>query len=318
MFIRDFSAMEDSDGLIFTARGNHHNQDNIMSCLIYVPTNLPSNRIKSPNKRYFKIPDQTGYGLLSSNMPQKLYTNPITQETYPVVKSGDIVNIIDPINALEDVLNNKKYNHLEEFVLHLENIGIPRDCLGIFGSIMLDFEQINFHDFDMIIYGIENKDKYMNSRGEFFSNLGYESVSDQELEDITRNIALKQNPIGYDLMHPVSINRQLSCMIKYGELFSVKFGYLPEETYNPLIFPPKQEITLEATVIDDSRGFFLPYTYIVNDGESDFTIQTYDFAYFSAAFNGQKVKIRGIERETTELNLITLQQPHHYISPILK
>ena len=317
MFIRDFSAMEDKDGLIFTARGNNHDEAIIRACLIYVPTELPSSRIRRPDKRYFKIPDQTGYGFLSSNMPQKLHTHPITHETYPAVKLDDIVKVIDPIEALRTVLENNEYPQLEEFVSHLRQMGIPRDHLGLFGSVMLGFEQTNFHDFDLIVYGVQNKDRYVASRTGLFSDFGYESVSDSELEDITRNIAMKQNPIGFDLMHPVSINRQLSCMVRSGDLFSVKFGYLPEETQKPMLFPPKGEVKLCATVVDDSRAFFMPYTYVVNDGRKDYIVQTDDFAFFSAAFRGQRVRILGMQRECPDINLITLQKPHHYISPEL-
>ncbi|PIU88630.1 hypothetical protein COS64_03275 [archaeon CG06_land_8_20_14_3_00_37_11] len=318
MFIRDFSAIEDKDGLIFTARGNNNNENIIRCCLIYVPTELPSNRVRKPDKKYFKIPDQTGYGFLSSNMFNKLYTDPITQETYPVVKVNNIVKVIDPIKSLQSILESNEYPQLEEFVSHIESMRIPKQSLGIFGSVMLGFEQNNFHDFDLIVYGIKNKNKYMNSRAKLFSDFGYESVSNSELENITKNIAMKENPIGFNLMHPVSINRQLSCMVRNNDLFSIKFAYLPEETQKPLLFPPKGDIKIEGIVTDDSRAFFMPYTYIVHNSKEEYIIQTYDFAYFSAAFKDQNVKIQGMLRKCPFANLITVQKPYHYISPELK
>jgi len=315
MFVRDFSAIEDRDGLIYTARCNQFDPERIRCCLVYVPTNLPSIRENKGGKKYLKIPDETGFTLLRSNLPSKLYTDPLTQDTYPAIPSNEVVHKLDPIDRLEDILARNDFPLLTNVINFFEEHGIERRFIGLFGSVMLNFKQKKLNDIDLILYGIKNHQKYIQLRKEMISKYGYTEVPYSETERIAAQPAMANAPIGFELILPIISNRESTGLIKNNDRLSIKFSYLPEETRPVLRFPPLEETRMEGEVVDDTEAFFLPYTYKVSANGRVYTIQTLNFAYFSAAFAGQKVSIFGTLRNNSERDLITLSKPYHYISP---
>ncbi len=136
--IRDF--LETKDGWIFAVADYYHS-NGIRSMLRYVPD--PCGERVSEGKRYRKLDFDDAFAFLRKERPNYV-------QDLHVVPEEDVLRLYAPSDGLKKVVETDP--RVRKIVTILSDAGIPRDQMGITGSMLMGLHGLS-SDIDFVVYG---------------------------------------------------------------------------------------------------------------------------------------------------------------------
>ena len=306
----DFDYLEDKNGRFYRVIGHRYSPERLRVCLSYVPT-LAKSEYTNKGVHYLKLSDELGYMAARANFPDLVYQHPLTQQVFIALPSKMIKELYDPRKKLKQVISAHTHPILNKFVSCLVESGIKECQIGIHGSLLLGLKE-KVRDYDLVIYGFDNLSVYRQSLPKYVQ-AGFNPASAEEIRTLTLS-ALRNHPIGFERMYLARRSRRDTLLQHGAYIFSIHFSYEELEGVSEEIGKPVSPIRIKGVLLDDSKGFFAPYTYPVQVNKEIYRVIAYSFAYYSAVAIGEKTDVFGILREN---KVITIDEPYHFITPVM-
>ena len=162
-----------TSGLVFSVHSNSHGEDMVFASPKYVPyqlrpTEFWGHRWTILENSYSRI----GWRMFSNEQIEATYD--WLEATFPdhilhtpklgrlcVVPMQTVVHHFRPTEALQKLIRSCARDELQDAAVKLalqlsDNAKIPRDEIGVTGSIMLNSHTVGFSDIDLVIYGYNN------------------------------------------------------------------------------------------------------------------------------------------------------------------
>lgn len=310
--LRDFDYLEDKRWRFYRVIGDTHPAGRVRVCLSYVPTPVKSPYIRH-GRSYLKVSDELGYIVVRANFPELIYKDSLTQQQFIALAIEDIKHTYYPRLALKRMVQHGSHRTLNGFVSLLVDNGIDIGQIGIHGSLLLGLRQESY-DFDLVIYGVGNCHLFRRILPQLKEG-GFAEAGDQVIKSLALN-ALRNHPVGLDRMYRAKLARSHTLLCADDCYFSIHFSY-DEGEYEDIganVGRPVSVATFKGVVLDDSKSYFTPSTYIVQDSNAIYQVLAYSFAYYCAATTGDEVEVFGTLREN---NVVTIDEPWHYITPAI-
>ena len=310
---RDRDFLQTKDGFFFCVVGQVHPPNRIISYIKYVPseTGLWSNGQKKYGRifRKYTIPDLIKtFNFLEKNYPQYMFYSPVDKITLTAVPYEYITKHFQPEMKLAKLKQTKNLDSLQikliRFTKFLEEISnLPERSFGVTGSLLLDIHDPSFSDLDLVVYGREESWKLKKALTE-------NSRSELIMKRLN-GTALKNWCIKKTKQYPLSFKEALDLYgrkwnlgifeNKWVSIHPVKLDKEIRRDYGQETYCPSGQVTIEASVTDNSDSIFLPAIYEVNDVNflkgnpvDDVTkIVSYEGLYDSLADNDERIEVRG-------------------------
>ncbi|MDR3575233.1 MAG: hypothetical protein P4L50_15345 [Anaerolineaceae bacterium] len=264
--------LETEEGLFFAVKGLVHPPELFLACIRYAPDpdgDRGKNGVHYRRMYHFNEQEQ----LLNSRYPQYLAYEPTIHATLQCVPRRFIRRIFDPRVYLQELSQQSSLDPVEKdalaFSKQLQKIsGIPFDCLGISGSLLIGMHT-GQSDLDLSIYGKKEclslhhalKNLPVHSESESISQLDSQGMNNlftersgdtqMEYEDFIRS---EQNKVNQG---------------RFSErVFFIRFLKEPEETgeaYGDYRYVPLGRAEIEAAVTSDDDTIFTPCSYPLAD-----------------------------------------------------
>jgi predicted nucleotidyltransferase len=252
--------------------------------------------VDRPGKRPLKLNTAQANELLAGTCPRFIGFSDILGAGAIMVPAKDIIKVYRPREALQRIAETTSGDKLKQTAIriaeHLVENNIDPGMLGITGSLMLGFHNEK-SDIDFVVYDLVEFQKVRRVIREAI-DAGIFNALDQTtwLEAYKRRgCALDFNTY---LKHEL---RKFNKFMLGGTKIDV--SYVPPD-FREEYKAPLRKLGLEtitAKVIDDSRVFDYPASYII-DGDDINRILCYTATYIGQAFNDEIIEATGmIERD---------------------
>ncbi|MBS7612246.1 hypothetical protein KEJ27_08630 [Candidatus Bathyarchaeota archaeon] len=311
---RDRDFLETYEGMFFCVIGNVHPEDRVISYLKYVPSDFGlwgmERKYSRILKSYTTLSVKEVLNFLKSNFPHYVSR----------LNSMGLEMIAVPVDGVKthfkpELRLRKLYGELVEHLDVLERrtielvdllskaSGIPVECFGVTGSILLKIHNPSFSDVDLTVYGRRNASKIKEALAELKRDGTIRWLNGGEFD---RWVYDKARQYGLSLKDAWEICRRVwSRGIYAGTEFSVHPVKIEEdssERYGDFIYKPTGGlIKVKATIVDIDDSYFMPAVYKVSDVEflSGFMVEglteltTYEGFYAGIFEAGEVVEALG-------------------------
>jgi predicted nucleotidyltransferase len=211
-----------------------------------------------------------------------------------------------------DSLQQKLVNLTEK----LEHIsGLKPETLGVTGSLLLDIHNPEFSDIDITVYGTKNSWKLKNAITKQGTNAPIKRLDGKQLEEWSNKktadypVTAKEASLLYE--RKWNLGRFQNTWVS---IHPVKSENELTEKYGQKTFTPEGQVTIRATVSDNTDSLFLPAVYKITDveflegteTEPVTEVAAYETLYDSLAENGETIQVKGKLEKVQENN------QHHY------
>ncbi len=166
MNLIDRDAIITREGLIFRVLGYSHPEDAYFCDLEYAPSSVfQSSNPKAPrgeaNCTHYKLYEDEAWKYLRERYPKYLMRHEQLGEQVIGVKRPEVSEVRKPDEMLKRLAKRKPKDSLVGSVMRLANlttetIGVDRNCLGVFGSVLHGFHHPGYSDIDLVVYGRKN------------------------------------------------------------------------------------------------------------------------------------------------------------------
>jgi len=264
-------AVETPDGLIFTVKGLLHPPDRVIAYLRYLPDST-GKRLRNgiPYRRVYHFAEQQE--ILETSYPTYLAHDPAFGLSLQSVPRREIDTVYDPRSYLAALRQQGPGDHLEADALALaalihKTADVPRENLGVSGSLMLDLHRPT-SDIDLVVYGTHT------GRTVHQRLLGLLHEKEGELrrpnqEELAKIYAehRRDTPLPFDSFLRLQTRKVNELRFRGRETF-IRFVRLPDDTeerYGDRRFEPLRRTSTQARVTDDRGAIFTPCRYRVED-----------------------------------------------------
>lgn len=216
----------------------------------------------------------------------------------PLVPHNHIIEIFKPRERIPSFLKEEEKTVWHKIFFYLtDNLKIPKDDVGIFGSYLVELhknkkgEQIK--DVDFVIYGLDNFLKVKNGIEKLLHYFGFSHISQEHINYHVQKFGSLFDPTVNSFAKTLA-NKWSSIQIKPGILNTLRFVYKPEERpENPITSEIEKPIQLKGVVEDDAGTNFMPRIFTLNSQNKRYRIVTYFWAFQSCVKNGDHCLITG-------------------------
>ncbi len=314
---RDRDFLQTTESFFFCVVGPLHPPDRVISYLKYVPSDSGSwGRGEKKFSRIFQkytIPNLLEtFRFLENNHPHYLFHSPVDKITLTAVPHKNIKKQFMPEKNLAQLRSASKLDSLQDKLLRFtkfleETSGVPAECFGVTGSILIDIHQPTFSDLDVTVYGLKNSWALRNTIFESTtSEMRTKRLAGKLLDEwcskkskhypLTPAEALKIYERKWNLgffehtwfsIHPAKVEDEVA------------------EEYGQKTYYPCGQVTIRAVVRDNIDSLFLPAIYKLEEVEilegprlgKIAEAVSYESLYDSLAENGESIEVRGkVER----------------------
>ena len=323
---RDRDFIETYEGMFFCVIGNVHPADRVISYLKYVPSDLGlwgrGRKYARILKSYTTVSVREVLNFLKSNFPQYVGELDVMGLEMIAVPVEGVKTHFKPEVQLKELYGEsvERLDVLERKTVELVNVlseasGIPVECFGVTGSILLKIHNPSFSDVDLTVYGRVNASKIRNALVELKEDGSIRWLSGVEFD---RWVYDKARQYRLDLKDAWEICRRVWSRGFYGDtefsVHPVKTEEDSSERYGDIVYRPLSGLAkIKATIVDVEDSYFMPAFYIVSDVDflrgspvEDLTeIVTYE-GFYAGIFNeGEVVEAVGklesvLDRRTGE------------------
>jgi predicted nucleotidyltransferase len=190
-----------------------------------------------------------------------------------------------------------------------ETSGVPEDSFGVTGSLLLDIHQPEFSDLDVTVYGM--KDSWRLHKA-LKANLDSEAPMKRLKGKVLKEWCIKkakQYPLSpADALKIYERKWNLGVFEdKWVSIHPVKLENEAAKKYGESTYHPCGQVTIRATVSDNTDSLFLPSVYKISEVEvlegpqagRVTEVVSYESLYSSLAENGETIQAKGkLERAT--------------------
>ncbi|MBS7642118.1 hypothetical protein KEJ40_03015 [Candidatus Bathyarchaeota archaeon] len=273
MDVREGYFLETVEGLIFDVKGLIHPPDRVIAYLRYFEE--PSGGRVRCGRRYSKVYSLSDRDfILMMGYPHYIYYDHVFDDWMEGVPRHLIAKLYDPVEKVSTLSKGYDIDIVESQALTLVNIlhdltGIPTDCIGISGSILVDLHSFD-SDIDVVVYGRRNcftiHDMLKN-----LLNSGEGMFSPYCLDDLRRLYDFRSRDTWMSFDDFCRIEARKVHQGKFlGRDFFVRF--IPDrhevgESYGDRLYKRIGYARIKARVDDDSDSIFTPCKYIVSNVE---------------------------------------------------
>lgn len=277
---RDRDFLETYEGMFFCVIGNVHPEDRVISYLKYVPSDFGlwgrDRKYSRILKSYTTLSVKEVLNFLKSGFPRyvsrldnmslEMITVPINSvKTHfkPELRLRELYE--EPVERL-DVLEKRTVELVD---LLSKSSGIPYECFGVTGSILLKIHNPSFSDVDLTVYGRGNASKIRNALTELKKKGIIRWLSGGEFD---RWVYDKARQYGLSLKDACEVCRRVWSRGFYGDtefsVHPVKMEEDSSERYGDFVYKPTGGLAkVRATVVDAGDSYFMPAVYKVSDVE---------------------------------------------------
>jgi len=285
--IRDF--FQTVDGWIFAVVDYHH-PEGIRSMLRYVPD--PKGERTAGGVRYRKLDFEKAYDFLRSKKPDYV------QDVH-VVPEEDILRLYRPDEELLKAA--ERDDRVEEIVSVLKEGGVPRDKMGITGSILVGLDGPS-SDIDFLVYGSD----WWRAR-EVMARAKEDGGRIQKLDEATWDkIYRKRVPEISREEFVLHERRKGNRGLVDGTYFDLLFTRDWDQIGPP--FPPGKKLgrrKIEGHVLNAEFAFDNPAVFEIDHAEIS-EILCYTHTYAGQALPGERIEACGVVEETEEGNRLVV------------
>jgi hypothetical protein len=269
---RDF--LETNEGLLFCVIGYLHPPDRYTAYLKYTPANTGKwARGETFYRRelpYYHVDNVIKtLELLRRHYPHYVWLDPLTGLRFSFVPKAAVASYYLPEDRLAEILSAPR-DPLEGDVgslarLLAEMSGVPRERLGITGSILLNLHNPAFSDIDLLVYGRENALKVQraveSSKGGAIQDLPPERRR-RWREEVAARFALAAPDVAR-----IEARRWNYFLFRdrYVSVHPTRSDEEIREAYGGHRWRKVGVATIEAVVADATESIFLPAVYRVAD-----------------------------------------------------
>lgn len=277
---RDRDFLETHEGMFFCVIGNIHPEDRVISYLKYVPSDFGlwgrERKYSRILKSYTTLSVKEVFNFLKSSFPRyvsRLNSMSLEMITVPI---NSVKMHFKPELRLRE-LYGEPVEHLDvlemrtvELVDLLSEVsGIPVECFGVTGSILLKIHNPSFSDVDLTVYGRGNASKIRSALAELKENGFIRWLSGGEFDKWVYD---KSRQYGLSLKDAWEICRRVWSRGLYENTeFSVHPVKVEEDSpegYGDFIYRPMDGLAkVKATIVDVGDSYFMPAVYKVSDFE---------------------------------------------------
>lgn len=310
---RDRDYIETIDGLFFTVVGNVHPEDRVLAYLKYLPDRRGRwgrriRRYVRSMKYYSASNAMKTVELLQKTYPQYVFSSQILNMTFSAVPRTKIAKYYVPEERLNELLNSKHRDLLEEKAVELaltisDESGVSVDDLGITGSILVDIHNVRFSDIDLTVYGRYHSQRVKETllklyrQKRILRRFEGRSLAKWCREQMSaHHLTMKESKDLY--------SRKWNKGMFKDTVFSIhpiRTDRNTREQYGDEIYVPRGLVQGTARIVDSKDSFFLPAIYVVDRVALDQMkgkgkvekIVSYEALYADIATKHDLVKVRG-------------------------
>jgi predicted nucleotidyltransferase len=336
MKTREGDLIETRAGIVFDVKGLVHPPDRVIAFIRYFPDEKGDR--KRNRTTYGKVYSLSKrYELLRERFPQYLVYDPVFDETLCEVPVADVEKHYKPIEKMKELRSSENLDPLASKALKFaellrEEADIPRESVGISGSILVDLQTSN-SDVDPIIYGSENCRRAYSALRSMIKKK-HMDVKPYASEDLKRLFDFRSKDTDMKFEDFVRTESRKVMQGKFeGTDYFVRFvknwGEI-DENYGDIQYRNVGYSKIEAIVVDDSEATFTPCTYAVEKVKSVEgprfepieEIASFRGRFCEQAASGEKITAQGkVERATNckrnraYFRLLVGNKPSDYIAP---
>ncbi|MHA1272503.1 MAG: hypothetical protein ACTSQP_09790 [Promethearchaeota archaeon] len=265
----DYIELENNQ-LIFDVKGVLHPKDKKICFLRFYP-DPKGDRIRN-NVKYKKIYDlKERFDFLKKNYPQYIFFSEQLDIEIQGVRNSEIKKIYHPKDFLISLEDKKKLTKTEELSLELCNLfieqgGVPKESIGISGSLMVGLNK-DESDIDIIIYGTSISHDFQESLNKILLNPN-NYCRQYNLEEYKSHYKWRVggSNIPFEKFLFSERRKKHQGIFKDREFF-IRYIKSPNDwggTFYDFKYKNYGRITLMAEIVDATDSIFTPCSYQIN------------------------------------------------------
>ncbi|MFX0069236.1 MAG: hypothetical protein ACFE7S_02015 [Candidatus Hodarchaeota archaeon] len=308
---RDF--IQTFEDFLFCVVGYQHPKERYTAYLKYVPSASGKWGTQQHYRRVIPYYAATSvidtFDFLRKNYPKYLFQCPIRNIDFSSVPKEDVKTYFYPEKKLRELSKQSDLDSLEERVIELaeslvDESGIPRNSLGITGSILIDIHNPEFSDIDFTVYGRENALRVKKAVKELIriSKSGFNGF-DEAVASEWGDRKIGVFPLNSKQMKLI-FNRKWNFGVFKGTRFSIhptRADKEISEEYGHRLYTGSEVVKIRAKVSDNSDGIFNPCYYRITDVEviegpqlkDIIEVVSYEGVFCDIAHNGETIMAKG-------------------------
>jgi predicted nucleotidyltransferase len=234
--------------------------------------------------------------------------DPQTEQEFVAVPNAEIVEILDPVEVLNGLLDTAP-PIVREFLDALGDVcGIPRAHVGIIGSRLVGMETAA-SDWDFVVFGAEHIARYLHELPVLRETVPLALVPADALER-TALLVSRHLQISPAIARRVLARRRTKFQCGSATV-SLNFEHHRHQQELTRIGKPVRRIHAQGVLGEDTNAFVLPRVYTVHAAEQTYTVVSRQYFFKEVALVGERVQVEGMLREGRS---ITVDEPGEYIS----
>jgi len=309
MIIRPRYFIETKDHLFFAVNTYHHPKRHIVSFLRYVPAESGSRFLGGSS--YKKVNSAEAYSYIGEHHPEYLFTWNIENKRIMGVLREDILEVYNPIEKLEYIINNYDENPLYEKIKCLSMIfhdyaSIDYSDMGVTGSTLIGLENSGESDIDFIVFGLDNHKKAVDLFGKIKDDDSFplNRITDELMYRVYKK-RVKDNSLTFE-EYKFYENRRNNRGLIGDTLFDImatrNFDEIPQK--KNLMIKQLGSMKIRATISCDDNRYDTPSIYHVKDVEvidgvpqNIEKVLSYTHTYTGIVKNNERVIASGVCEE---------------------
>ena len=178
--LRDRDGILTREGLIFRVFGYSHPPGAFICDAEYASSSVfESTDPRAPrtvgNRVFYKFYDDEGLKLVFNRYPQYTFTHEMLEQRVVGVGQNDVVAVRKPEERLRVLTHQTAKDELHDALQRVLNIsiresGLSESDFGVFGSMLHGFHHPRFSDIDLIVYGIKENEKMLETAAALYGD----------------------------------------------------------------------------------------------------------------------------------------------------
>jgi len=316
-YFRDRDFIETPEKFIFCVVGSTHPKTHIMAYLKYVPSNKGLwGRKNTKFQRVMK--EYTMENLIETlrileRHPQYIYHFDAFGIRMSAVPINNVIKHFKPEQRLKEILMSPELDSLELKVSELASLiienSIPKESIGVTGSILLKIHNISISDIDLVVYGLDASERVKNIILNLYSEGILKRFSGIMLENWCKS-KVRKYPITFEDAKQIYERKW-----NIGIFKDVRFSIHPvrveheAEPYGSRFYRPLGVTCMKAIVTDAHESIFLPAIYKIDrvkiiSGTKARDIRevcSYESIYAGIAREGETIIVKGKLEQVKDL-----------------
>ena len=270
---RDRDHLQTPEMLYFTAVGNVHPKDRVLSYLKYIPDRSGKwgrrRKYRRAMETYSTLQIGKCLDFLRRNYPQYVFHSNLHNLTFSAVPKKLIAQHYQPERKLQQLLIKHELDSLEKKTVNLVHVladesSVDLRSFGVTGSVLLGIHRTEFSDIDLTVYGNRSSIALRDALIRIFQDKhsSIKRFSARKLSQISETEGKVHH------LTPFEATRIYKRKWNRGEFQNTFFSLHPVKTesevserYRDRMYLPRGIVTVKAQISDASEAFFMPARY---------------------------------------------------------